>query len=191
MTVAVGHREGDRAVLDALRECRPPFSPDEVVQDFAAFLKSYCIDRVQGDHHGGEWPREAFRKRGIAYEVSAKSKSQIYGETLALLNSSRIELLDNPRLGVQLCGLERRTARGGRKSIDHGPGAHDDLANAALGALRLASSAPPALWGREDLLGSDDLAFPKFADALFATVVADERGMATRFFVIVRFTFRR
>jgi hypothetical protein len=35
----------------------------------------------------------------------------------------------------QLCGLERRTARGGRESVDHATSAHDDLANAAAGAL--------------------------------------------------------
>jgi hypothetical protein len=34
--------------------------------------------------------------------------------------------------------LERRTARGGRDSIDHGPGAHDDIANAVAGAIVLA-----------------------------------------------------
>jgi hypothetical protein len=33
-------------------------------------------------------------------------------------------------LAAQLCALERRTSRGGRDSIDHAPGAHDDLANA-------------------------------------------------------------
>jgi hypothetical protein len=35
----------------------------------------------------------------------------------------------------QLVSLERRTARGGRDSIDHPPGAHDDVANAAAGVL--------------------------------------------------------
>jgi len=40
---------------------------------------------------------------------------------------------DEPRLVAQIVGLERRTARGGRDTIDHAPGAHDDLANAALG----------------------------------------------------------
>jgi hypothetical protein len=34
---------------------------------------------------------------------------------------------------TQLVGLERRTARGGRDSIDHAPGAHDDLAKAVAG----------------------------------------------------------
>ena len=33
----------------------------------------------------------------------------------------------------QLIGLERRTARGGRDSIDHGPGGHDDVCNAVAG----------------------------------------------------------
>ena len=55
-----------------------------------------------------------------------------------MLNGGRVDLLDNERLVAQICGLERRTARGGRDSVDHGPGGHDDLANAALGAARLA-----------------------------------------------------
>ena len=54
---------------------------------------------------------------------------------MPILNGHRAELLDLPRLSVQLCGLERRTARGGRDSIDHGPGAHDDVANAVAGVL--------------------------------------------------------
>jgi hypothetical protein len=41
------------------------------------------------------------------------------------------QAFDHPRLLAQLCGLERKTARSGRDSIDHGPGQHDDLANAA------------------------------------------------------------
>ena len=57
---------------------------------------------------------------------------------MPLLNSNRIELLDHPRLVAQLCGLERRTTRGGRDSIDHAPGGHDDLANAVAGAAALA-----------------------------------------------------
>jgi hypothetical protein len=36
MTMAIVHRDGQRAVLDALRERRPPFAPDSVVQEFAA-----------------------------------------------------------------------------------------------------------------------------------------------------------
>lgn len=132
------HREKDgRGVLDALREIRPPFSPDSAVIEFAALLKSYKVYRVVGDRYGGEWPRERFSAHGIRYEPSDKPKSQIYQDLLPLLNSGKVELLDNTRLITQLVGLERRTARGGRDSIDHAPGSHDDVANAAAGALVL------------------------------------------------------
>ncbi len=54
-----------------------------------------------------------------------------------MINSRRIELLDDARLINQLCALERRTARGGRDSIDHPPGAHDDVVNAVAGVADL------------------------------------------------------
>jgi hypothetical protein len=136
MTLAIAHRgERDRVVLDVVRERRPPFSPDDVVLEFVALLKSYNIRTVSGDRYAGEWPRERFRAYGITYEVAEQSKSDLYRDLLPILNSGRAELLDVPRLVSQLCGLERRTARGGRDSIDHAPGAHDDLANSVAGAI--------------------------------------------------------
>jgi hypothetical protein len=133
MTIAVGHREGDVVVIDALRERRPPFSPEDVVAEFSSLLGSYRVGRITGDRYAGEWPRERFRQRGVAYEPAAKPKSDLYRDLLPLVNSRRLDLLDDPRLLAQLVGLERRTARGGRDSIDHAPGGHDDLANAVAG----------------------------------------------------------
>jgi hypothetical protein len=136
MTLAIAHRDRDgRAILDAVRERRPPFSPDGVVQEFAELMKSYRIHRVTGDRYAGEWPRERFRAAGITYDIGEKPKSDIYRDLLPLLNSGKADLLDVPRLVTQLCSLERRTARGGRDSIDHAPGAHDDIANAVAGVL--------------------------------------------------------
>lgn len=136
-TVAVAHadRSTKRVVLDAVRERRPPFSPDEVTKEFAALLKSYGLRRVTGDRYGGEWPRERFRVHGVNYDLAEKPKSDIYSALLPLMNSGRAELLDLPRLSAQLVGLERRTARSGRDSIDHAPGGHDDVANAVAGAV--------------------------------------------------------
>jgi hypothetical protein len=131
MTLAVAHAEGERIVLDCVREVRPPFSPDAVVEEFAALLKSYRVHTVRGDRYGGDWVASRFQANGITYTPAERTKSQIYCEVLPLLNAGRIELLDVPRLLNQLTGLERRTARGGRDSIDHAPGAHDDLVNAA------------------------------------------------------------
>ena len=135
MTLAIAHRDKERVVLDLVRETRPPFSPESVVEEFAETLKAYRVHRVTGDRFAGEWVREPFRKLGIQYDLSEKPKSDLYRDMLPLLNSGLVELLDLPRLSGQLCGLERRTARGGRDSIDHAPGAHDDVANVVAGAL--------------------------------------------------------
>src|SRR5699024_2228764 len=55
-TLAIAHRDkGGRGVLDCIRERRPPFSPEAVVQEFAETLKSYRVGIVTGDHYAGEW----------------------------------------------------------------------------------------------------------------------------------------
>jgi hypothetical protein len=124
-----------KIVLDLIREVKPPFSPDAVVSDFAKTLREYRITTVRGDRYAGEWPRERFQVHGIFYQPCDLAKSDLYQDLLPLLNSGRIELLDIPRLKAQLSGLERRTSRAGRDSIDHAPGSHDDVINAAAGAL--------------------------------------------------------
>jgi hypothetical protein len=134
MTLAIAHRDKDgRAIIDAVRERRPPFAPESVVYEFAELMKSYRIPTVIGDRYGGEWPRERFRVNGILYEIAEKPKSDFYRDLLPFLNSGRVELLDHPRLLTQLCGLERRTSRSGKDSIDHAPGGHDDIANSVAG----------------------------------------------------------
>ncbi len=137
MCLAIGHREGDRVVLDLIRERAPPFSPEEVTAEFAAVLKAYNIKTVIGDRWGGTWPAERFETHGVRYDPSAKVKSAIYRDFLPQINGGRVELLDHPKLINQLCSLERRTARGGKDSIDHPPGAnhHDDIINCVAGVL--------------------------------------------------------
>ncbi len=91
------------------------------MKEFSRVLRSYGISRVRGDAYAGSWPSEGFSKMGISYEPSAEPKARIYQSLLPLLNSRRVRLLDEPRLVAQLLALERRTARGGRESIDHPP----------------------------------------------------------------------
>jgi hypothetical protein len=65
MTLAIAHKTttpDERVIVDAVREVRPPFSPSAVVDDFAALLKSYRVSKVIGDHYGGEFVKEPFRK---------------------------------------------------------------------------------------------------------------------------------
>ncbi len=132
-TLAIAHRTDERVVLDVLRETQPPFSPEQVISEYAALLKRYRVTSVVGDRYAGEFPREIFRKHGVAYETAPKAKSELYKDLLARLNSGGVELLDHPKALRQLAALERRTARGGKDSIDHPPGGHDDIANVIAG----------------------------------------------------------
>ncbi len=144
MTLAISHRgAGETAVLDLVLEVRPPFSPDQVVAEFARVLLAYRLREVRGDRYAAEWPVERFRAHGITYRPAELPKSDLYRELLPLVNAARVELLDQPRLAAQLVGLERRVARGGRDSVDHAPGGRDDLANAAAGTLVSGAAAVP------------------------------------------------
>jgi hypothetical protein len=139
-TMAIAHRargvtgEAYRIVVDAIRERRPPFSPEDVVAEFVDLMKSFRISSCVGDRYAGLWVPEAFARHGIRYEPSERTKSQLYRDFLPLVNSKRVELLADPRLRAQLVRLERRIARGGGESIDHPAGGeHDDVSNAVAG----------------------------------------------------------
>jgi hypothetical protein len=136
MTFAIAHRHADRAVLDVIREVRPPFSPENVVREFSDVLNLHGLTRISGDRYAGEWPREQFFKFGIRYVPAEKPKSDLYLDLLPAINSRLVDLLDHDRLIAQLVGLERRTGRG-KDVIDHPKHAHDDIANSAAGALNL------------------------------------------------------
>src|SRR5262249_24204271 len=144
MTLAIAHVEDDagikRAVVDLIREVKPPFSPDAVVREFASLLKAYGVDAVRGDRYGGTWPRERFCVHGVDYQPAGKATSDIYLELLPVLNSSRAELLDHPRLITQITQLERH-AGSGKDRIQHPPGGHDDVVNAVAGAIVTALNA--------------------------------------------------
>lgn len=142
MTLAIAHRDRDTVVLDCVRERRPPFSPDAVCKEFAGVLQSYGVRTVTGDRYGGEWPRERFQVCGITFQTAEHTKSELYLESLAIVNAGRCELLDLSKLRAQLERLERRTSRGsGKETVDHAPGAHDDVANAVCGALVVVGTA--------------------------------------------------
>lgn len=137
--VAIAHNENGVAVLDAVRERKG--SPESVVSDFAALIRSYGLSSVTGDGYGKAWVSERFAANGVTYVKTDRNKSQIYGEMLPILNSEKCRLLDAPKLEKQLTSLERKTTRGtGRDVIDHPQikGYHDDVANAVAGAIVLA-----------------------------------------------------
>ncbi len=141
-TLGIAHSEpSGKAVLDVLRERRPPFQPTAVVAEFSDVLKSFGCQEVTADRYAGEWVVEAFRGHNIVVRPSEKSASELYLEALPLISNGMVELLDIKRLAGQLTGLERRARSGGKDLITHYPGGHDDLANSAAGALVTAHAA--------------------------------------------------
>jgi hypothetical protein len=148
-TAAVAHADGEMVILDCIVEVKAPFNPTEAVGEIAQVLRSYGLGAATGDRYGAQWVVEAFAKVGIRYATHAdperdpttqyRDRSAIYLDCLPLFTSGRARLLDNKRLVTQFASLERRTSPIGKDRVDHGPGGHDDLSNAASGAMVQAS----------------------------------------------------
>jgi hypothetical protein len=148
-TLAICHDEDDVAVLDALLEIRPPFNPTSAVEQMAALLGQYSLSSTVGDRYGAGWVVDAMSKAGISYAYSERDRSQCYLDTLPLFMAGKVKLIDNQKLVQQFVALERRSTVVGRDKVDHGPGGHDDLCNAA--ALALSQ--------RQNLYWANDLAW--------------------------------
>ena len=153
MTLAIGHSEGDRLILDCLVEVKPTFSPDETAKQFAAVLNSYRVKTAVADRYGAAWVTERFAVHGITIEPAEKSASKAYLAFLPLLNSGRLDLLDDARMINQFAALERRTSRVGRDTVSHPRGSHDDVANAAALCLTGAIDDTPAIirWAADEV----------------------------------------
>jgi hypothetical protein len=160
MTMAVSHVEQEQdgrliAVIDTVREAKPPFNPETVVQEFAALARRYGAVKVWGDRYARGFVDSAFARAGLEYVPSKLTRSELYVALLALVNARSVELPEHAKLVNQLVGLQRRLGAG-RESVDHPShgGAHDDLANSVAGCAvlvhRFASSEaarPPArIW---------------------------------------------
>jgi hypothetical protein len=121
MTLAIGHLQDGIAIIDAVREVKPPFSPEQVTTEFAELLKRYGISTVTGDGFGNEWCQEQFRKQNIWYETSTRNRSELYLESLSHFNSRKVRLLDHKKTASQFCDLVRTTSRTGRDGVNHPP----------------------------------------------------------------------
>lgn len=162
ITLGIAHVEGQSIILDKVEEVRPPFSPEQVAADFAAIFTSYRVSTVLADKWGAQWVAAPFRRLGVTIDDTAEPKSAIYLKLVPLLNFNRVALLDQPRLRAQLVALERKSGPAGRDSVDHPRNGHDDVVNAAAGALVMAADTIENGfdWGSEAFLeGMQNFAF--------------------------------
>jgi Phage Terminase len=138
-SLALAHKDGDHFILDLVRGTRGKFDPQQVTQEYAELVKAYGVGSVTGDSYSAQWVVTAWSNTGISYVQSDIAKSQIYRECLPLFTRGLVRLPDHAALLRELRLLERQAHRGGKESIDHPRGGHDDYANAVCGALRLLS----------------------------------------------------
>lgn len=133
--LAIAHADDERVVLDVIRAWPAPHDPAAVIAEACERLRAYRVREITGDRYSGEFVAEQFRAHGVRYRAAERDRSAIYLDALPLVQAGRVVLLDDPALLRELRGLERRRGTSGRDRIDHRPGAHDDRAVAAAGAL--------------------------------------------------------
>ena len=136
---AVAHREGQRVIVDGCWRIPAPHDPAHVAKQFAEDLARYGLTHAVADQYGAELSRVLYAEAGLSLVSAVATRSDAYLKLLPLLTTGRIELPPEPRLRSELLGLERRTGRNGKDTVDHRPGAHDDLANAVALAAWAAS----------------------------------------------------
>jgi hypothetical protein len=134
-TIAITHRYGERIVADVIRGRRGVHDPRATAGEYASLALAYGCREVVGDNFAAEWVAGAFREAGIAYRRAELTRSQLYLEGLVHFTRGLVSIPDHPQLLRELRLLERRTARSGKDSVDHGAGGHDDHANALFGAM--------------------------------------------------------
>jgi hypothetical protein len=143
-TLAIGHAEGERLVLDlSMKQPQPaPFSMFDVIPRFAAKAREYHVREVVGDRVGGATYRDAWHKADMGYSPSAQTTSENYEALEPLLNRGRCDLVDVPLLEQQLLGLIWKGAK-----ITHPTGEHDDMATSVAGLLVLLDTPGVRMWG--------------------------------------------
>jgi hypothetical protein len=136
-TIAVGHREGDRSVIDVVRGCAPPFDPHQVVADYAALVAKYGVIKLRGDAYAEAWAETAWRGSDLIFEKSEINKSQIYLETVPIWTRNLVSIPNHVRLLRELRLLERSPHRGGRDTVDHPKRGSDDYSNSVCGVVHV------------------------------------------------------
>ncbi len=142
--LAIAHRivGSNIAVLDLLRERKPPFRPLEVVGEYAQVLKAYGIHEVFCDAHAFEPFADEWRRHGVTAKKSDNKTVENYLIARPLIQSNRFRFLDDKTLKNQLLNLEHGFTLHGHESILPPHGGHDDVAAAAIGSLVAASRGP-------------------------------------------------
>lgn len=73
--LAISHKEGERIVLDFVKEWESPFDTTVVVEEAAALMKAYRTSVAYGDSYGAQWVVSQFKLHDISYKSAEMSRS--------------------------------------------------------------------------------------------------------------------
>lgn len=140
---------------------KEPLVFESVCEEIARILKSYDINVLFGDQHCAVVIQQTFLKLGITFRefnVSARTKMDVFSNLKHLLIGKKIQLPDDPKLLSQFRSLREHKMANGNVEIRSGHGAKDDLVfAAALAAYYLTDDAVDPRWL--------DLLAPQLAEA--------------------------
>jgi hypothetical protein len=146
--LAIVETSGDRIWQCLLRVWDSKTSREGVIAQAAAELRRYGLRAIAGDNYAANFLPEGFDRHGIRYISTGERKghrrltrSDAYAELEPLIRAQRIALLDDEQQTRELLGLVRRDQPGGRFTINHVSGEHDDRANALAVAAAMAERA--------------------------------------------------
>lgn len=175
--LAVGHRDGDRVVLDRMmawegsRAYPVDFAEVEaaIVEAHERFNFTMRLDPWQGLDLA-----QRLRARGVSAEeftFTAASKQRLAATLLSTINSGNLALYEAEGLREELVGLRLVQSSSGLWSFDHRSGGHDDRAVAlsllAVSLLERPVGSMSAYWEPgppHPLLATKDAATPSRAD---------------------------
>jgi hypothetical protein len=134
--LAIAHKVEKRVVVDLVEKQASgvPFDPRAAVSKFCDILSRYRLSRVVGDRYAGETFRLDFQGRGVTYQCSELTTSEVYERMEPRVNAGEVELPDLPVLTEQLLTLVQKGAK-----VTHEHGAHDDWATACALAVQAAA----------------------------------------------------
>ena len=123
--------------IDAVRERKPPFVPNQVVAEYAELLRTYHVTAVYGDDYAKGFHASEWAEHSVQLRKSENSTSDNYLAALPTFLARRVHLIDNATLRNQLISLERTVGARDKENISHPKhsGAHDDVATAVCGAI--------------------------------------------------------
>ena len=135
----VGHYDAEKGfVQDLLKKWSPKeakLNPAIILDEVKQDVLMYQVQVVYSDQYQLESLNQLAQERGFSitgHDMTANSKSRIYGSFLQLLRNGRVKLLRDYDQFQQLLLIQRTIGHGGYVRISSPAGKHDDLAQVAV-----------------------------------------------------------